>query len=232
MAQFVLVNVVVAVLMKHLEESHKQMEEDEDFEIDLEIAKEIEAEKRALEDAIARKKREQELNIRRPLMKINSLPSNFTFTYLNEQMANNSNERSCDTFSVSTNNLFKSPKDDNKSSIKRPNSSLKIDIKKCTNIEDFDMSVKKSNTSPVITIENREFESSPLNEKCTSELLVPHCANNRKFSDFMDDDSSAPHCLLPSYPELSIDADQQSLDSVTWSADAESLSSLTSNKQS
>ncbi|XP_076162993.1 ca[2+]-channel protein alpha[[1]] subunit T isoform X2 [Ptiloglossa arizonensis] len=36
MAQFVLVNVVVAVLMKHLEESHKQMEDELDMETQLE----------------------------------------------------------------------------------------------------------------------------------------------------------------------------------------------------
>ena len=83
MAQFVLVNVVVAVLMKHLEESHKQMEEDEDNEIDLEIAKEIEAEKKALIEAIERRKREINFRERnRPLMKMASLPSNFTFTCL------------------------------------------------------------------------------------------------------------------------------------------------------
>ncbi|KAG1673046.1 Voltage-dependent T-type calcium channel subunit alpha-1I [Nymphon striatum] len=43
MAQFVLVNVVVAVLMKHLEESHKQM--DDDIDMDLEIEREMAAEK-------------------------------------------------------------------------------------------------------------------------------------------------------------------------------------------
>lgn len=79
MAQFVLVNVVVAVLMKHLEESHKQMDEDEDHEIDMEIAKEIEAEKKALIEAIERRRRETDLKVRRPLMKMASLPSNFTF---------------------------------------------------------------------------------------------------------------------------------------------------------
>lgn len=42
MAQFVLVNVVVAVLMKHLEESHKHM--DDDIEIDAEIERQIAAE--------------------------------------------------------------------------------------------------------------------------------------------------------------------------------------------
>ncbi|XP_023221349.1 voltage-dependent T-type calcium channel subunit alpha-1I-like [Centruroides sculpturatus] len=42
MAQFVLVNVVVAVLMKHLEESHKHMEDD--LEMDAEIEQELAAE--------------------------------------------------------------------------------------------------------------------------------------------------------------------------------------------
>ncbi|CAG2121028.1 unnamed protein product, partial [Medioppia subpectinata] len=84
MAQFVLVNVVIAVLMKHLEESHKQMDEDEDYEIDLVIAKEMEAEKRAIRDAIDRRKRERQLNIRRPLMKMASLPNNFAFTADND----------------------------------------------------------------------------------------------------------------------------------------------------
>ena len=46
LAQFVLVNVVVAVLMKHLEESHRNMEEEEDLEIDMEIARELAAEKK------------------------------------------------------------------------------------------------------------------------------------------------------------------------------------------
>lgn len=81
MAQFVLVNVVVAVLMKHLEESHKQLDEDEDYEIDLEIAREIEAERKALIEAIERRNREKDLKVRRPLMKMASLPSNFTFTF-------------------------------------------------------------------------------------------------------------------------------------------------------
>ncbi|KAB7502516.1 Voltage-dependent T-type calcium channel subunit alpha-1I [Armadillidium nasatum] len=36
MAQFVLVNVVVAVLMKHLEESHKQMEDEYDMDVEIE----------------------------------------------------------------------------------------------------------------------------------------------------------------------------------------------------
>ena len=92
LAQFVLVNVVVAVLMKHLEESHKYMEEDEDYEIDMEIARELEAEKKALEEEQERKKQEKEakknekksLKDKQTLSKVLSLPSNFTFTFASE----------------------------------------------------------------------------------------------------------------------------------------------------
>lgn len=59
MAQFVLVNVVVAVLMKHLEESHKQM--DDDLDMDLEIEKEFAAEQE-LEDAM-QQQREEALSV-------------------------------------------------------------------------------------------------------------------------------------------------------------------------
>lgn len=68
--------------MKHLEESHNQLKEDEDHDIDMEIAKEIEAERNALLEAIDRRRREKELKVRRPLMKMASLPSNFTFSDL------------------------------------------------------------------------------------------------------------------------------------------------------
>lgn len=51
LAQFVLVNVVVAVLMKHLEESHHEMEVDEEYELDKQLAEELEAKKRALIEA-------------------------------------------------------------------------------------------------------------------------------------------------------------------------------------
>ncbi|KAK0098542.1 hypothetical protein PV326_007002 [Microctonus aethiopoides] len=50
MAQFVLVNVVVAVLMKHLEESHKHMEDELDMEMQLE--RELAAEQQELLDMV------------------------------------------------------------------------------------------------------------------------------------------------------------------------------------
>jgi Ion transport protein len=80
MAQFVLVNVVVAVLMKHLEESHKQMEDDLDIETELE--REIEREQLFEEEQALCKELELEQNKvqKRPLTKVSSLPSNFTYS--------------------------------------------------------------------------------------------------------------------------------------------------------
>lgn len=80
MAQFVLVNVVVAVLMKHLEESHKQMEDDMDIETELE--REIEREQLFEEEqALCKELENQKTNVqKRPLTKVASLPSNFTYS--------------------------------------------------------------------------------------------------------------------------------------------------------
>lgn len=80
MAQFVLVNVVVAVLMKHLEESHKQMEDDMDIETELE--REIEREQLFEEEQALCKELEkaQASAPKRPLTKVSSLPSNFTYS--------------------------------------------------------------------------------------------------------------------------------------------------------
>lgn len=80
MAQFVLVNVVVAVLMKHLEESHKQMEDDMDIETELE--REIEREQLFEEEQALCKELElaQSKVQKRPLTKVSSLPSNFTYS--------------------------------------------------------------------------------------------------------------------------------------------------------
>ena len=78
MAQFVLVNVVVAVLMKHLEESHKQMEDDLDIEL------ELEAELAAQEEIIL-KEEKSDIEPLPPkylrLPKVVSLPDNFVYSY-------------------------------------------------------------------------------------------------------------------------------------------------------
>lgn len=97
LAQFVLVNVVVAVLMKHLEESHKYMEEDEDYEIDMEIAREIEREKEeeAKEKMAVQEKERKEREMKhfgkkkkkKTIIKVSSLPSNFTFTAICDRSA-------------------------------------------------------------------------------------------------------------------------------------------------
>lgn len=78
MAQFVLVNVVVAVLMKHLEESHKQMEDDMDIETELE--REIEREQLFEEEQALCKEMAAAKVQKRPLTKVSSLPSNFTYS--------------------------------------------------------------------------------------------------------------------------------------------------------
>lgn len=108
MAQFVLVNVVVAVLMKHLEESHKQMEDDNDM--DMELEREFAQEQRFEEEQALCQQLEDDaavaavaagaggaaeatgdgsgdagatvaaLQRKRPLAKILSLPPNFTYS--------------------------------------------------------------------------------------------------------------------------------------------------------
>lgn len=80
MAQFVLVNVVVAVLMKHLEESHKQMEDEMDMDVELEreLVREQEFEQ---EQALCLQlQQEAQTVVKRPLEKVASLPSNFTYS--------------------------------------------------------------------------------------------------------------------------------------------------------
>lgn len=78
MAQFVLVNVVVAVLMKHLEESHKQMEDELDMETELE--REFQQEQEFEEEqALCLQLQEDSCSQKRALAKVLSLPSNFTY---------------------------------------------------------------------------------------------------------------------------------------------------------
>ncbi|XP_063608556.1 voltage-dependent T-type calcium channel subunit alpha-1G-like, partial [Penaeus indicus] len=108
MAQFVLVNVVVAVLMKHLEESHKLEEEEAEFarllrmedeyDLEVEIERQLaqeEEEMAEMQENIANQKLAQQVTkdvnetakakfnngkyFHKPLNKMSSLPSNFTF---------------------------------------------------------------------------------------------------------------------------------------------------------
>ncbi|XP_055938809.1 voltage-dependent T-type calcium channel subunit alpha-1G-like isoform X1 [Argiope bruennichi] len=85
MAQFVLVNVVVAVLMKHLEESHKQM--DDDIEMDAELEREFADERRRaeappeVEDSKVKSVVRSKSLPHKPLVKMASLPPNFVFPF-------------------------------------------------------------------------------------------------------------------------------------------------------
>ncbi|XP_042240385.1 voltage-dependent T-type calcium channel subunit alpha-1I-like isoform X5 [Homarus americanus] len=115
MAQFVLVNVVVAVLMKHLEESHKLEEEEAEFarllrmedeyDLEVEIERQLaqeEEEMAEMQENIANQKLAQQTAkdvnetvkakfncskyFHKPLNKMSSLPSNFTFRGQREMM--------------------------------------------------------------------------------------------------------------------------------------------------
>ncbi|KAF6199055.1 hypothetical protein GE061_007080 [Apolygus lucorum] len=87
MAQFVLVNVVVAVLMKHLEESHKQLEDDMDMEDEIEREMAAEALEEEEEEMCLQMAIDQDA-LHRPLAKVLSLPANFTFSESNTPSPN------------------------------------------------------------------------------------------------------------------------------------------------
>ncbi|KAF7265662.1 hypothetical protein GWI33_020746 [Rhynchophorus ferrugineus] len=83
MAQFVLVNVVVAVLMKHLEESHKHLEDEQDMDIQLEREFQEKQEQNERRELCLALQLDQECHAQanepKQLKKVLSLPSNFTF---------------------------------------------------------------------------------------------------------------------------------------------------------
>ncbi|XP_068915162.1 voltage-dependent T-type calcium channel subunit alpha-1G-like [Tenebrio molitor] len=80
MAQFVLVNVVVAVLMKHLEESHKHLEDEQDLDNQLEREFQEKQEMEEKRELCLALQMDQECQRQhKPLTKVLSLPSNFTY---------------------------------------------------------------------------------------------------------------------------------------------------------
>ncbi|RZC35961.1 voltage-dependent T-type calcium channel subunit alpha-1G, partial [Asbolus verrucosus] len=80
MAQFVLVNVVVAVLMKHLEESHKHLEDEQDMDNQLEREFQEKQEMEEKRELCLALQMDQECQRKhKPLTKVLSLPSNFTY---------------------------------------------------------------------------------------------------------------------------------------------------------
>lgn len=73
------------VLMKHLEESHKQMEDEIDMDVELE--RELEREADDEEDRALCRALEQCISPPRPLNKVQSLPANFTYSEPKHQPA-------------------------------------------------------------------------------------------------------------------------------------------------
>ncbi|XP_018494325.1 voltage-dependent T-type calcium channel subunit alpha-1H [Galendromus occidentalis] len=105
MAQFVLVNVVVAVLMKHLEESHKQQDDDLEMEAEL-LEEELE---RQMAAAAAAARHQQHAFQHRPIIKMSSLPSNFVFYFTSDHSAtatsNNLNNSINNNNNMNNNNI-------------------------------------------------------------------------------------------------------------------------------
>ncbi|XP_025832292.1 voltage-dependent T-type calcium channel subunit alpha-1G-like, partial [Agrilus planipennis] len=81
MAQFVLVNVVVAVLMKHLEESHKHLEDEQDMDnqLEREFQEKQELEERRELCLALQMDSECTKSPKKALTKVLSLPANFTY---------------------------------------------------------------------------------------------------------------------------------------------------------
>lgn len=184
--------------MKHLEESHKYMEEDEDYEIDMEIARELAAEKRALEEAAERKHREEELRVgrlrKRLLTKVSSLPANFTFNFTDQVV------------SPTTAGSGLGSKRGHK-----PRPVIMIDT------ADGGLDIKDS-------IDNIQSAGLDSINFCLSPTLVKMGDNStRKYSDvtIMDEESAnLTQYLVPSYPEF-LEPDEASLDSLSWAGECE-----------
>nr|QDD67334.1 ion channel protein [Tetranychus cinnabarinus] len=253
LAQFVLVNVVVAVLMKHLEESHKNMEEDDDYEIDMEIARELAAEKKALEDAIERKKRDDELRkCKSAFHRVASLPANFKFHFGIDQMIGSDEEEEGqdneEQHNLIPNSSNREASCDNQNAYGadqlRGYNLIRMLDKNCDYTsqkgQDWRHPISEGPFIQIDTIEDdndkddrrRLLTRGEGNNTLYSELAGPGLTTPRKLSDvtIVDEESSLlTQCLLPSYPELALESDAVSVESITWTGEAsESEKSLNS----
>lgn len=177
------------------------MEEDEDYEIDMEIARELAAEKKALEDAIDRRRREEELRRRKSnLFRAPSLPDNFAFNFSGESSVRSS------------------------MSVPRPSNPWSI-ASHSPGHNDYRSDLRRQ-SGPVITVDKTEdhFVVDKNNsETGDNKQLQPFQSVVRKFSDvtIVDEDSTQlTQFLLPVYPELAQEADAISADSLSWSNEA------------
>lgn len=242
MAQFVLVNVVVAVLMKHLEESHKQM--DDDLEMDVEIERELAAEAEARNRKAARVKQKERGMPHRTLVKMSSLPANFTFTFQEDSTTQTSlpDDGGISVAAV-TIEISEAPFDEDNKIESKVGSSLSIpDVNiKQLSPEEHQNKVAATDLSQIPLEESSsKVESHPkpqrprdiphffvpeTNLSLTPEATLTSVSTGSPTpqeapSTFDDDDSgTSTQCLLQTYPEL---GNGQSPDSGSWNVSSHS----------
>ncbi|XP_067118736.1 voltage-dependent T-type calcium channel subunit alpha-1H-like isoform X2 [Centruroides vittatus] len=247
MAQFVLVNVVVAVLMKHLEESHKQM--DDDLEMDVEIERELaaEAEEREARHRKAARVRQKERGIaHRTLVKMSSLPANFTFTFQEDTAEPSSLPDECGvsvaavTIEISeapfddgiqtevsaesplvdtTVNIKRlSPEDHQKQITTLDHSLISIPIEESPDKLDSHQKPQRPRDIPHFFVPEANLSLTP--EATLTSVSTGSPTPQEVHSTFDDDDSgTSTQCLLQTYPEL---GNGQSPDSGSWNVSSHS----------
>ncbi|XP_023238303.1 voltage-dependent T-type calcium channel subunit alpha-1H-like [Centruroides sculpturatus] len=244
MAQFVLVNVVVAVLMKHLEESHKQM--DDDLEMDVEIERELAAEAEARHRKAARVRQKERGMPHRTLVKMSSLPANFTFTFQEDTVEPSllsdecgvsvaavtieiseapfddgiQTEVSAESPLVDTNVNIKrlSPEDHQKQITTLDHSLISIPTEESPDKLDSHQKPQRPRDIPHFFVPEANLSLTP--EATLTSVSTGSPTPQEVHSTFDDDDSgTSTQCLLQTYPEL---GNGQSPDSGSWNVSSHS----------
>ncbi|KAL3206040.1 hypothetical protein MRX96_040482 [Rhipicephalus microplus] len=233
MAQFVLVNVVVAVLMKHLEESHKQA--DDELDMEAELQEEMEQEERQLLEAKNKLAMEAKLELHRPIVKMSSLPANFTFYF---QCDDAGGESTSSTLPVI--NICIPDQPDVMSREKSFSSSSSSGV----GPEDIDVinvelaCVETTAPPPDINLRRASPDNGSTDKVAVADLRLsgepPQASTFTSGSTSPSDEESETtststsklRYLLPNYPELSKAVDPDSSESTSWTFSAELPSSL------
>ncbi|XP_064478455.1 voltage-dependent T-type calcium channel subunit alpha-1G-like isoform X2 [Ornithodoros turicata] len=239
MAQFVLVNVVVAVLMKHLEESHKQ--QDDDLDMEAELQEEMEQELLEAKNKLAL---EAKIEFHKPIMKMSSLPANFTFYFQCEDAGGDSTQ-SPPTVSICIPDQHERPASaDNPKNVHHDANDIELGIVPSININlrqaspedgcaekvavaDLRNGLLNAEPAPQLPPDSIDHDNDDLDAR------TPTPDNPVQTPSTEDDEESVTtttstsrlRYLLPSYPELA-KADADSSESWTFSAEFP-LSSVT-----
>ncbi|CAN8007297.1 unnamed protein product, partial [Ixodes pacificus] len=237
MAQFVLVNVVVAVLMKHLEESHKQM--DDDLDMEAELQEEMEQEERELLQAKNKLVMDAKMELHRPIVKMSSLPANFTFYFRDD--ANGESSSALPVISICIPDDQDSPIRSKASSSSTDSDAAGIDI------ADIELTTEERLAAPIddVNIRRASPEDGSTEKVAVADLRaltsdeaydLPSTSPTPPLDVDEDDEDSETtststsklRYLLPNYPELSKAIDPDSSESNSWTFSAEFPSSSTS----